>query len=70
MMHPVIVAGKNRGSRWRMPADAQHLLRVVHDVLLAMRSGLCDAYGFKSQGLELLQRHAGVPGGLKGMDPT
>jgi len=53
-----------------MPADAPHLLRVVHDVLLASRNGPGDAYGVKSQGLELLQRHVGVPGGLKGVDPT
>ena len=53
-----------------MPADAPHLLRVVHDVLLASRNGPGDAYGVKSQGLELLQRHVGVPGGLKGVDLT
>ena len=59
-----------RGRGWCMPADAQHLLRVVHDVLLASRNGPGDAYGVIAQGLELLQRHAAVPGGLKGVDPT
>ena len=61
---------RTRGRGWRMPVDAQHLLRVVHDVLLASRNGPGDAYGVKPQGLELLQRHAAVPSGLKGVDPT
>ena len=61
---------RTRGRGWCMPADAQHLLRVVHDVLLASRNGPGDAYGVIAQGLELLQRHVGVPGGLKGVDPT
>ena len=53
-----------------MHADAQHLLRVVHDVLLAARNGPGDADGIIFLGLELLQRHGGVPGGIKGKDLT
>ena len=53
-----------RGRGWSMPADAQDLLRVVHDILMASRNLPGDAYGIKAQGLELLQRHVRVPGGL------
>ena len=54
----------------RRADDAQHLLRVVHDVLLAARDRPGDADGIKALGLELPQRHVRVPGGIKGKDLT